>query len=142
MKIAGYEFPDDLYFDMHHAWARVEGKQVTQGITDLGQALAKEIEYVETPRLGRTVMQGQTVMSVESGKWVGRIYAIVSGKLVAANAALADAPDLINRAPYADGWLVRMDALNLTELAKLWRAGDPVLAQFVLDEIAKYKPKT
>ncbi len=142
MKIAGYEFPDDLYFDAHHAWARVEGKQVTQGITDLGQVLAKEIGYVETPRLGRTVMQGQTVMSVESGKWVGRIYAIVSGKLVAANAALADAPNLINRAPYADGWLVRMDALNLNELAKLWRAGDPVLAQFVLDEIAKYKPKT
>ena len=138
MKLAGYEFPDDLYFDSHHAWARVEGKRITQGLTDLGQALAKEIGYVEIPHPGRIVMQGQPVMSLESGKWVGRVYAIVGGKLVAANEALVDSPEVINQAPYAEGWLFQMDALNLNELSNLWRTGDPALAEFVEREIAQY----
>ncbi len=138
MKLAGYEFPDDLYFDSHHGWARLEGNRVTQGLTGLGQALAKEIGYVDLPRSGRRVMQGDPVMSIESGKWVGRIYASVSGKVVEANNALTDAPDLINRAPYTEGWLLKMDVLNLNELQKLWRASDPALAEFVQSEIRKY----
>lgn len=139
MNIAGYEFPDDLYYDKNHAWARVEGSEVTQGFTDFAQKLAKEIQFVEIPRTGREVQQGQAVLSVESGKWVGRVYAMVSGKLDQANGELEFTPMLINESPYEQGWLVKIQASNSAELEKLWRATDPALAELIRSEKAKYK---
>jgi glycine cleavage system H protein len=68
MNIAGIEFPEDLYYDTQHNWARVEGDVVVQGMTDFGQ----QIVFVEMPRMGCEVEQGETFMSMESGKWVGR----------------------------------------------------------------------
>ncbi len=140
MKIEGYEFPDDLYFDKNHAWARVEGNKVTQGFTDFAQKLAKEIQYVEIARPGREFTQGQAVMSVESGKWVGRVYAIVGGKLAKVNEELVVSPTLINESPYGQGWLIQLDANHLEDdLKNLWRANDPALAEFIKAEIVKYK---
>lgn len=139
MNISGYEFPDDLYFDKNHSWARVDGNKITQGFTDFAQKLAKEIQYVEIARAGRDFTQGQAVMSVESGKWVGRVYAIVSGKLAKVNEELEFTPTLINESPYDQGWLIQLDATNLDELKNLWRANDPALAEFIKSEMAKYK---
>ena len=88
MQISGYEFPDDMYFDELHSWARVDGNVVTQGLTEFGQAIAQEIVFVESPRSGREVEQGQTFMSMESGKWVGRIAATASGEIAEVNEEL------------------------------------------------------
>ncbi len=139
MNISGYEFPDDLHYDKNHAWARVEGNTVTQGFTDFAQKLAKEIAYVEMARTGRDVPQGQAVMSIESGKWVGRVLAIVGGKVTAINEELEFSPTLINESPYDKGWLIKIEAGNLDELKGLWRANDPALAELIKSEIAKYK---
>jgi len=139
VNISGYEFPDDLYYDKNHAWARVEGTTVTQGFTDFAQKLAKEIAYVEMARAGREVPQGQAVMSIESGKWVGRVLAIVGGKVTAINEELEFSPTLINESPYDKGWLVKIEASNLDELKGLWRANDPALAELIKGEMAKYK---
>jgi glycine cleavage system H protein len=139
VNISGYEFPDDLYYDKNHAWARVEGNTVTQGFTDFAQKLAKEIAYVEMARTGRDVPQGQAVMSIESGKWVGRVLAIVGGKVTAINEELEFSPTLINESPYDKGWLVKIEAGNLDELKGLWRANDPALAELIKGEITKYK---
>lgn len=139
MNIAGYEFPDDLYYDKNHAWARVEGNIVTQGFTAFAQKLAKEIQYVEIPKPGRTVTQGQAVMSIESGKWVGRVLAMVGGKVIAVNEELEFSPTLINESPYEQGWLIKIEMSNPDELKTLWRANDPTLAELVNGDIAKYK---
>ncbi len=139
MNIAGYEFPDDLYYDKNHSWARIEGNKVTQGFTDFAQKLAKEIQYVEIPRAGRDLQQGQAVMSVESGKWVGRVFAIMGGKLGNANAELEFSPTLINESPYDQGWLIQIDATNPDETKNLWKANDPALAEFIKSEMTKYK---
>ena len=109
MEIAGFEFPDDLYFDKVHGWARVDGNVVTQGLTDFGQAIAQEIVFVEIPRTGRDVEQGQTFMSMESGKWVGRIQAVASGAITETNEELEWEPSMINEAPFGDGWLVKIE---------------------------------
>ncbi|CAG0942536.1 glycine cleavage system H protein [Anaerolineae bacterium] len=139
MNIAGYEFPDDLCYDKNHAWARVEGNIVTQGYTQFAQKLAKEIQYVEIPKAGRSVTQGQAVMSIESGKWVGRVLAVASGKLANANEELEFSPTLINESPYDQGWLIKIEASNPDELKTLWRANDPALAELINGDIAKYK---
>lgn len=139
MNISEYEFPDELYYDKNHGWARINGDIVTQGFTDFAQKLAKEIIYVEIPRVGRMLEQGKPFMSLESGKWVGRVFAIVSGKIVKANAKLDSSPTLINESPYEKGWMVQIEASNLDELKNLIRANDPALAELIKSEIAKYK---
>ena len=139
MNIAGYEFPDDLYYDKNHAWAKVDGNVITQGFTQFAQKLAKEIQYVEIPKPGRAVTQGQAVMSIESGKWVGRVLAMVGGKVTAVNEELEFSPTLINESPYDQGWLIKIEASNPDELKTLWRANDPAFAELINGDIAKYK---
>lgn len=138
MKIGKYEFPDDLLYDKEHNWARVEGNRVTQGMTALGQALAGEIVYAEVPRVGRTVEQGQPFMSLESGKWVGRVKAVVSGKIVEANEDLDRESTLINDSPYDKGWFAVIEMSNPEELKGLFKPSDPEYQAFVQEEAAKY----
>jgi len=139
MQIDKFTFPEELYYDKEHGWARVEGNVVTQGMTDYGQNLAGEIIYAEVPLAGREVEQNKAFMSMESGKWVGRIKAIVSGKITEANEELEWESTAINESPYEDGWLVKIEASNLEEdLKNLMRADDPAYAEFVKSEIAKY----
>ncbi|HEY76736.1 MAG TPA: glycine cleavage system protein H [Thermoflexia bacterium] len=139
MNIAGFEFPDDLYYDRRHGWARVEGKIVVQGMTDFGQRIAQEIVYVEVPRVGREVQQGQTLMSLESGKWVGRVPAMVSGKIVEVNEELEWEPSLINQSPFDKGWLVKIEMIDPTELKNLMRVDSPEFQAFIEEEVEKYR---
>ncbi|RLC67116.1 MAG: glycine cleavage system protein H [Chloroflexi bacterium] len=139
MQISGYEFPDDLYYDKLHSWARVEGNVVTQGLTDFGQAIAQEIVFVESPRTGREVEQGQTFMSMESGKWVGRIAALVSGEITEVNEELEWEPTLVNESPYDEGWLVKIEMSDPSELDNLMKADSEELKAFIEEEAEKYK---
>ena len=138
MEIEGYNLPDDLYYHKEHYWARVEGNTVTIGANDFAQKLAGQIVYVELPSVGRTVEQGKPCGSMESGKWVGRIYAPVSGKVESANQELEDNPELINESPYDKGWICKISATNLeTDLKNLMK-GD-ALIDFIKSEIERVK---
>jgi glycine cleavage system H protein len=139
MQISGYEFPDDLYYDKLHSWARVDGNVVTQGMTEFGQAIAQEIVFVESPRTGRDVEQGQTFMSMESGKWVGRIAALVTGKISEVNEELEWEPTLVNESPFEDGWLVKIEMSDAAELGNLMKANSPEFKAFIEEEAEKYK---
>ncbi len=136
--IGDYEFPDDLYYDKEHVWARVEGNVVTIGMTQFGQDLAGEIVYVEVPRVGRAVKKGEPIMSMESGKWVGRIKSPVSGEIVEANEEIEWESTLINEDPYGEGWLAKIEAADLGELDDLMRADSPEFAEFIAAEREKY----
>ena len=138
MKIGDYEFPDDLYYDRDHNWARVEDNIVTQGLSDFGQDLAGELVYVEVPRVGRKVERGKPFMSMESGKWVGRVNAMVSGEIVEVNEELEWEPSLINESPYEKGWLVKIKAEDLGELKGYFRTSDPSFEEFIAAEREKY----
>jgi glycine cleavage system H protein len=139
MEIAGYDFPDDLYYDKIHDWARLEGNTVIQGLTDFGQAIAQEIVFVEIPRTGREVEQGQTFMSMESGKWVGRVAAVASGTISEANEELEWEPSLVNESPFDEGWLVKIEIKDPSELDNLMKADSSELKAFIEEEAEKYK---
>ena len=139
MQISGYEFPDGLYFDKLHGWVKVEGNAVTQGMTEFGQAIAQEIVFVEVPRVGRDIEQGQTFMSMESGKWVGRIAALASGKIAEVNEELEWEPNLVNDSSYEEGWLVKIDMSDTGELENLMKADSPELKALIEGEAEKYK---
>lgn len=139
MQISGYEFPDDLYYDKLHSWAKVEGNVITQGLTEFGQAIAQEIVFVEAPRAGRDVEQGQTFMSMESGKWVGRIAALVSGKISEVNEELEWEPTLVNESSFDEGWLVKVEMSDPAELDNLMKADSAELKALIEEEAEKYK---
>jgi len=138
MEIEGYFFPDDLYYHKEHFWAKVEGNFVTMGVTDFAQKLAGQIVYVELPSGGRMLEQGKPCGSMESGKWVGRIYAVVSGKVESSNQDLEESPELINESPYEKGWLCKINPSNLQIDLKNLMQGDS-LKEFIKSEIIRIK---
>jgi len=139
MDIGGYNFLDERYYDKNHGWALVDGSTVTQGVTEFAQKISKDIVYVEVPRAGRTVEQGKTFMSMESGKWVGRIAAMVSGAIAEANEELEWDVAPINDDPLGEGWLAKVEASDLGELDNLMKTSDAEFKSFIESEIEKFK---
>ncbi len=137
-QIHGYEFPPELYYDGHQQYARLEGDVVTIGFNDFAQAAAKAIAFVQLPRLNRKVDADKPFVSVESGKWVGRLYAPVSGEVVAINEALNDEPGLVNSDPYGEGWIVKLRTADPSPLNQLHRVDEPGFADWFALEIKKY----
>lgn len=137
MEVKGYTFPDDLYYDTNHFWAKVEGDVVIMGTTDLTQKLAGEITFVDVPEEGDEVNQGKPFGSIESGKWVGRVYAVVSGEIAEGNELLEDEPEKVNEDPYGEGWIAKIAPSDLEgDLSKLMR-GD-AYKDWVSAEIDKH----
>ena len=134
--IGEYEFPDDLYYDAEHAWARVDGDTATIGLTQFGQDLAGEIVYAEQPRKGREITAPDPFMSLESGKWVGRVKAIVSGKIVETNEEIEWESTIINEDPYGEGWFAKVEMGSQPE--GLMKTTDPEFAEFIAAEREKY----
>jgi glycine cleavage system H protein len=98
--------PDDLRYTDAHEWVRDLGDgKVRVGITDYAQNQLGDVVFVQLPDEGSEVQAGAAVGEVESTKSVSELFAPVSGTVVAVNAALADTPEVINSAPYEDGWM-------------------------------------
>ena len=136
MDIEGYAYPEGLYYHKEHFWAKVDGSTVTVGSTDFAQKQAGQIVYVELPSPGKAIEQGKPCGSMESGKWVGRIYAPVSGKVDSVNQDLEDSTELVNESPYEKGWMFKINASNLQEdLKNLMQLNN--LPEFVKSEIAR-----
>ncbi len=138
MEIEGYTLPDDLYYHKEHFWAKVEGDAVTVGTTDFAQKLAGQIVYVELPPAGKALEQGKPCGSMESGKWVGRIYSPISGKVVSTNQDLEDTPELVNESPYEKGWMFKVNPTNLQDELKNLMKGPPVI-DFIKSEMERVK---
>jgi glycine cleavage system H protein len=104
--------PTDLRYTKDHEWVRVDGEEATVGITEYAAGQLGDIVFVELPDVGRTLAQFAAFGVVESVKAVSDLFAPLSGEVVAANDALAGAPEKVNGEPYAEGWMIR---LRLTE---------------------------
>jgi glycine cleavage system H protein len=103
------ELPGDLLYTEEHEWLRREDDgSVTIGITDHAQSSLGDLVYVELPEVGQDVDLAGEMAVVESVKAASDVYAPISGKILAVNAALADDPEKINTDPYEDGWIVRL----------------------------------
>lgn len=101
--------PADLRYAKTHEWLRRESDgSVTVGITDYAQNSLGDITYVQVPKLGATFKAGETFGVVESVKAASDLYAPVAGTVVAVNAALDATPETVNRAPYGDGWMMKL----------------------------------
>jgi len=101
--------PADLKYARSHEWLRtLADGLVEMGISDHAQQALGDLVFVEVPAVGRTLQQGEACAVVESVKAASDVYAPVAGTVVAVNEALAQSPELINRDPYAGGWILRL----------------------------------
>ena len=112
-----------MKFAKTHEWLRLEGAKATVGITQHAQEEISDVVFVELPKAGRAVKQGEEVAVVESVKAAFSIYAPVSGTVAQVNDALVKDPGLINRAPYDQGWIVVLDAKSPAEADSLMDQG-------------------
>ena len=116
--------PEELKYAASHEWARRDGDIVTVGITDHAQDALGDLVYVELPNVGDAVQAGDEAGVVESVKAASDIYAPVSGEIVEVNETLVDSPEMVNSAPYTDGWLYRIRISDASELDKLLSADE------------------
>src|SRR3954464_1964319 len=101
--------PSDLRYAKSHEWVRTESDgTVTIGITDYAQNSLGDITYVQVPKVGATLKAGETFGVVESVKAASDLYPPIAGTVTAVNAALNTAPETVNRAPYGDGWMLKL----------------------------------
>ncbi|HEX9436095.1 MAG TPA: glycine cleavage system protein GcvH [Candidatus Limnocylindria bacterium] len=116
--------PEELRYSKEHEWVRVDGDVATIGITHFAQDQLGDVVFVELPSAGSRVRQFASLGVVESVKAASDIYAPVSGEIVERNVKVIESPELVNKAPYEDGWLVKVRLADKGELTKLLTAGD------------------
>ncbi len=115
-------FPTDLRYTNDHEWVRSQGSTWRVGITQFAVDQLGDITLVDLPKQGDTVKKGERFGTVESVKSVSDLYAPVTGKVVAVNAHLKDAPEDVNGEPYGKGWMIEVEPADKNELEQLMTA--------------------
>jgi len=101
--------PAELRYTASHEWVRsLPDGSVEIGITDHAQSALGDLVFVEVPEAGRGLQAGEACAVVESVKAASDVYSPIAGTVIAGNAELAGAPELINQDPYGKGWLLRL----------------------------------
>ena len=139
MEIAGYNIPEDLYYDERHFWVRVEGDELVIGMDDFAEKLAGQIVFVQLPFVGKAVTAGKKFAKVESGKWLGPVYSPADGEVVAVNEELEANPGLINSDCYGKGWMYRIKPADMSQINALIHGGKDVLEPWLLEDVKKFK---
>jgi glycine cleavage system H protein len=113
--------PEELRYSSEHEWARRldDGSRVRVGITDFAQDALGDVVYVDLPAVGTRVDAAEAVGELESTKSVSEMYAPVGGVVVAVNEALAENPQLLNEDPYGEGWLIEIEAGDMSQFVAL-----------------------
>lgn len=114
------EIPGELRYTRTHEWVRrLDDGTIQVGITDHAQGALGDMVFVELPEVGASLSGGDDCVVVESVKAASDVYAPVGGEVVAVNEAVANAPEVVNRDPYGDGWLFRLRPADASELNEL-----------------------
>jgi glycine cleavage system H protein len=113
------EFPEELRYSREHEWVRLDGTRATVGITDFAQDSLGDVVYVQLPDVGAAVVADTSICEIESTKSVSDIYAPVSGTVAEVNERLADEPELVNRDPYGEGWIMVIEVTDSGEVEGL-----------------------
>lgn len=111
--------PEDLKYTKEHEWIRVEGNIGTVGITDFAQSELGDIVFVDLNKNKTEVKQGEVFGTVEAVKTVSDLFAPVSGKIIEFNTNLEINAEVVNKDPYGEGWMIKIELTNPAELDSL-----------------------
>jgi glycine cleavage system H protein len=118
------EFPDQYKYTKDHEWVSISGDVATVGITEFAQSELGDLVFVDLPKVGAAVKQHGTMCVVESTKAASDVYSPLTGTVTAVNDALSADPGLINRTPYAEGWIAKISGVSAAEVAGLMSAAE------------------
>ena len=111
--------PADLKYTKDHEWIKLDGDVATIGITDFAQGELGDIVYVEIETLNDTLDAEAVFGSVEAVKTVSDLFMPISGEIIALNETLEDTPETVNEDPYGEGWMVKVQCSDLSQLDDL-----------------------
>lgn len=116
------QFPDNLRYTKDHEWIKVEGNIATVGVTDFAQRELGDIVFVDVNTIGKSLKANEIFGTVEAVKTVSDLYLPVSGKIIELNSALEGNPEYVNQDPYGQGWMIKMELENPSEVDALMDA--------------------
>jgi len=117
-------FPAELKYTKDHEWIRVEGKIGTIGVTEHAQGELGDVVYLDISDSLSSIENGEVFGTIEAVKTVADLFAPASGKVIEVNRALNDAPEMVNQDCYGDGWLIKIELSNPSELDALMNVDD------------------
>jgi glycine cleavage system H protein len=117
-------FPDNLKYTKDHEWLRVEGNVAVIGVTDFAQSELGDIVYVEIETQGEDLGKEEVFGTVEAVKTVSDLFMPVGGKILEVNPKLTTNPEGVNKDPYGDGWMIKVEMKDASEAAGLMNAAD------------------
>lgn len=111
--------PAELKYTKDHEWVRIEGNVATIGITDFAQRELGDIVFVDISTVGKEIAMGEVFGTVEAVKTVSDLFIPLTGTVTEVNSSLDTAPEKVNNDPYGEGWMVKMNVKDLSEVAQL-----------------------
>jgi len=124
LKIEIMNLPENLKYTKDHEWALIEGDIAIIGITDFAQKELGDIVFVEIETVDETLAQEEIFGTVEAVKTVSDLFMPLGGEIIEKNPALEDSPELINKDPYGEGWMIKVKMLNPAEANNLLSAAE------------------
>ena len=115
--------PEKLLYTKDHEWLRVDGETAYVGITDFAQSELGDIVFIEIETLGEIIEKGEVFGTIEAVKTVSDMFMPVSGEILEVNPALDKSPDLVNKDPYGQGWMIKLKLTNPADVKALLSAG-------------------
>ena len=115
-------YPNNCKYTKEHEWIRADGTAYVVGITSFAAEQLGDVTYVDLPKVGKEVKQGESTAAVDSVKAASDIYAPAGGRVSEVNSTLDDAPELVNQGPFDSGWFFKLDNVNAAELESLMDA--------------------
>ena len=112
-------FPQNLKYTNEHEWIRVEGDIAYVGITDYAQEQLGDIVFVDIPTVGESLEAGEVFGTIEVGKTISDLFLPVAGEVLEQNEALEENPELVNKDPYGEGWLIKMKPADVKAVEDL-----------------------
>src|SRR4030042_5528667 len=116
--------PGNLRYTKNHEWINLDGRTAFVGITDFAQSELGDIVFLEIETMGEQLDKGEVFGTVEAVKTVSDLFMPVSGKVIKINPRLEDQPQLVNKDPYGEGWLIKVELAEPTQINDLLDAKD------------------
>lgn len=111
--------PAELKYTKDHEWIKIEGEVATIGITDFAQGELGDIVYVDVDTLDDTVERDEVFGSVEAVKTVSDLFMPLTGEVIEFNEQLEDEPEVVNKDPYGDGWMIKVSIADSSQIEDL-----------------------
>ncbi len=106
------KLPENLLYNKDYSWIEIDGDVATLGITNLASERVSEFVFIDLPKKGAKIKKGDTYVSLEALKWSGHLESPFGGEIVEVHDELFDEPEIINKDPYGDGWIVKIKINN------------------------------